>query len=233
MNKIINILKQNEIKYVIVEEEILENLKFIEMLKQNDIVIFQGKQLYKYIILEIIERIQKNMKLEENIEISMISNILTDEVKGNINLLLEKYTKIKIITNHPEQFKKVEQKISEELGYPVIITNNKQKALKKSNIIINLDFDEKEINKYNINENAIIVSIENNINIKSKRFNGKIVKDYETNPKKEESEKQIYEKIEYRNNLNEANLSKFEITRNIIKESQIKLTKLITMRGQI
>ena len=52
------------------------------------------------------------------------------------------------------------------------ISNNKRKSLLKSEIIINIDFTEESINKYKIFDNAIIVNINDKINIQSKRFNG-------------------------------------------------------------
>lgn len=52
------------------------------------------------------------------------------------------------------------------------ITNNKRKSLLKSEIIMNIDFVEENINKYKIYDNAIIVNLSDKINMQSKRFNG-------------------------------------------------------------
>ena len=43
------------------------------------------------------------------------------------------------------------------------ISNNKKKCLRRKEIIINIDFPEELINKYNIYEKAIIINIEENI----------------------------------------------------------------------
>ena len=184
-------------------------------------------------LLEIIKYIESKKKLEENIEIALITESITEETIGTTMLLIEKYKKVKIITNHPEQFLKIENKILEENGYPIIITKNKQKALKKSTIIINLDFEEEEINKYNICENSIIISIGKNIRIQSKRFNGTIIHDYKLNADKQECERKLYEQRLVRNRIEEANLSKFEISRKILKEENIQITQLVTAKGII
>lgn len=210
-----------------------ENIELIELLIKNKFVIFEGKELHKYMLLEIIKYIESKKKLEENIEIALITENLTEEAVGTTMLLIEKYKKVKIITNHPEQFLKIENKILEETGYPIIITKNKQKALKKSTIIINLNFEEEEINKYNIYENSIIISIGKNIKIKSKRFNGTVIHDYKLNLDKQECERKLYEQRMVRNKIEEANLSKFEISRIILNEEKIQITELVTAKGRI
>jgi len=52
------------------------------------------------------------------------------------------------------------------------ISNNKRKSLFESKIVINIDFPEETINKYKIYDNAIIININDKINVQSKRFNG-------------------------------------------------------------
>ena len=52
------------------------------------------------------------------------------------------------------------------------ISNNKRKSLLKSQIIINIDFPEELINTYRIYDKAIILNINDKINLRSKRFNG-------------------------------------------------------------
>ena len=77
----------------------------------------------------------------------------------------------------------------EELGILIKLTNNMRTNLKKSDIIINIDFPEEQINKLNIPNNAIILNIPRNININSKKFSGINIKTWETKiPDKYKSE---------------------------------------------
>ena len=69
----------------------------------------------------------------------------------------------------------------------ITISNNKKKSLLKPQLILNIDFNKELINKYRINENAVIVNLEGNIKIESKRFNGINVNDYEINVGREEN----------------------------------------------
>ena len=160
IEKIVKKLKHYEINSVVLSKKIHLISDFVNMLNSHEISIFDGKWLGQYLILDIIEKLEKNAKILEGDEVAILANDLTEEVKGNIIALLKKYKKVKIITNHAEKFKKLENDLFEKDGVAIIISNNKKKSLLKAGIIINFDFVEEEINKYNINENSIIISID-------------------------------------------------------------------------
>ena len=110
------------------------------------------------------------------------------------------------------------------------ITNNKKKSLLKSEIIINLDFVEENINKYKIYNNAIIINISDKIAIQSKRFNGINVSYYKIGIpdeyKMEAFEDEIvYESLIYRKNYK-------HISKEISKDG-IKVNRLIGNNGII
>ena len=110
------------------------------------------------------------------------------------------------------------------------VSNNKIKSLLKSEIIINIDFPEELVNKYRIYDKAIILNINDNISLKSKRFNGinvnyykiKIPDEYKIEGFKDEI---IYESLIYGKRYQ-------EINEKIIKDN-IKLEKLIGRNGPI
>jgi len=110
------------------------------------------------------------------------------------------------------------------------ISNNKKKSLLKSEIIINIDFVEECINKYKIYDNAIIINVNDKINIQSKRFNGininyfkvQIPDEYKLEGFEGEI---IYESLIYR--------KKYEIINNKIIKDKIEINKLIGNNGII
>ena len=57
------------------------------------------------------------------------------------------------------------------MGIMIRVTNNK-KSLLKTDIIINLDFDEDELNKYIIPNKGILVNVNNKIRVNKKSFSG-------------------------------------------------------------
>lgn len=110
------------------------------------------------------------------------------------------------------------------------ITNNKKKSLLKVEIIINIDFAEENINKYKIYDKAIIININDKINIQSKRFNGINVNYYKIeipNEYKLEGfqDEIIYESLLYGKSFKNAN-------KEILKDN-IKINKLIGNNGII
>ncbi len=97
----------------------------------------------------------------------------------NIRKIAKEYKRVNIITNHISKFKNIEKQILENEGIMITVVNNKRKSLVKAKIILNVDFPTELINKYNIYEEAIIINLQGNVKINSKRFNGININDYE------------------------------------------------------
>lgn len=254
MEKVARKLNKKEIDKVIVSKELHKYINFMNALTSNGIKVFDGKWLIQYLVIDIIEYLNKNKILENKDEVAILSNDLTEEVKGNLIELAKKFKKIRIITNHSEKFKKIETDYIEN-GIPLIITNNRKKALNNQNLIINFDFIEETINEYWVNDNAIIINLEGKLKINKKRFSGIIVTDCEVE-KIDESEqndkenlnlqeflndfyaKEVYEEKVYsllakRTRLSEANFSRFEVARKIIEDEKIKVKELFGINGKI
>ena len=104
-------------------------------------------------------------------------------------------------------------------GIILNISNNYSKSLRKSNIIINYDFLEEEINKYVINKTACLININHKVKINSKSFSGLNINSYNINlPNK-------YEYGEWQKNFNtaifyESLIYKNTSAKNIIQELQ-------------
>lgn len=176
-NKIIQNAKSNKI---ILSKTVFENEIYKNQLYSYGYDIVDGKWLFEAIACDILDYIieQKSLKKEE-ISISVLVNDLSEYSLENIKQLAKEYKMLSIVTNHIDKFKKIENLILEESGLMITVNNNNKKSLIKSNIILNIDFPNELINKYNIYEEAIIVSIHKKIKIRKKRFNGIIINDYE------------------------------------------------------
>ena len=177
--KTVKTLKNNSnSKKVVLSKEIQKNKKYIDYLNYYELEICDGKFLYELLIPEIIQFIisKKNIK---NINISILINDLTEVAISNIIELAKTYKSINIVTNHVEKFERIVKKLENDEGIIVTITNNKRKSLMKSQIILNIDFPNELINKYNLKDDAIIINIKQNAIIKRKRFGGTYVNNYE------------------------------------------------------
>ncbi len=111
------------------------------------------------------------------------------------------------------------------------ISNNRKKSLLKSQIIINMDFPEELINKYKIFDNAIIININDKINLQSKRFNGINVNYYKINLPEEYKLDKFMDEIVYESLIYTKNNYK-EISKKIMQDN-IKIIGLIGNNGNI
>lgn len=180
IKKLIKKLIKNEWQNVVLSKELLENIDLVNNLNANNINIFDGRWLEKYLTIEILDYIvmKKSIKKEET-EIAITVNQITDFCLEIIKILSKQYKRLTVVTNHIEKLRKIEEEIYEKEGILIVISNNQKKSLIKPSIILNIDFNKQLLNKYKINENAIILNLEGDMRIEEKRFNGINVNDYE------------------------------------------------------
>ena len=178
-DKIKIILNKTGCKKICISKKIKQN-KFIENIKNNQIEIVCGKWLYMILTNEILEYILKKENMEKSkTTIAIVINKIDNECMfENIRKIIREYKNVNIVTNKIANFKKIEEQFEKE-GILINVSNNKKKAFLRSNIILNIDFSNEQINQYNIPEKAIIVSENANIKINKKRFNGICINDYE------------------------------------------------------
>lgn len=240
--KIVKRIKKNNIEQVVLSKKIKKDKDIIKELNNYNITILDGKWLMQYMIKEIIFYLEEHKKINDSDEIAVLANNVNNEVRRVINELFNKYKKVRVVTNKLEIFKKMENELFNCYGIPVIVSNNKRKALSKSSLIINFDFNQENINKYSINEKAIIINLNEEIKIEKKRFNGFVVCDYEIalengssiDGLKEQTEfslKDILEEKIYSNieKINEYNI--YNEVRNIIEKYNIHISELIGKNG--
>ena len=180
VSKIIKVMIKNDIEYVVLSKTLTENKNFINALNANNIKIFNGRWLEKYLTFEILEYVinQKGIKKEET-EIAITTNEITDLTIETIKILSKQYKKLIVVTNHIEKLRRVEKELYDNDGILIVVANNTKKSLLKPKIILNLDFNMQVLNKYKINENAIIINVEGDMKIRSKRFSGININNYE------------------------------------------------------
>lgn len=233
-----------KLKYYNINDVVLENKLHIDDFKntlyENNINILDGRWLFNYLIIDIMKYITelKQEKLE-NQEISVLVNDLTDVSTYNIYELAEKVKRLNIITNNIDKFKNIENKLYKEKGIMITVSNNKRKSLVKTKMILNIDFPEDLINKYNINNRAILVNVENEVKINSKTFNGININFYNIKIKDEITNKfkdnNIYDEFN-KNILYESivyNKIRYQTIKEKIKKDEIVIDGLIGGNGQI
>ena len=200
-----NILTKTNSKKLVLSKQVKQQEAYVNYLYSYNYEIVDGRWLFQMLIFDVLEYVIKTLKIkEEEIKIGILVNDISELAIYVIKKLVTRYKYVKIVTNHIDRFKNIEEKISEEQGIFINVGNNKRKILSKTNILLNLDFPTELINRYTINNTATIVNFKGNVKIRNKRFNGLNINDYEidwkTNPHFEKFDaKDIYEATQHKN----------------------------------
>lgn len=169
-------LRELKITHIIFSNEIESSeiyVKIQQAAHQNSIDIFNGRLLMRYMdydILEYIMNLQKtNMKQED------IYFLIKKDSTLNLQFLskfIEKCKTVNIVTNDIDRFKKIQEKLYKKENILIGVSNNKAKSLKRAQYILNINFEQKDIEKFKINRNAIIINFKNTITYKRNIFDG-------------------------------------------------------------
>lgn len=173
LNKVSKYLRTNCINKVCLSNNLLNNAVFLEFIKKENISYFDGRWIFKHMMINCAEYICtcKKEKLEYQ-EIAILSNNVDWNLIYNIKKIATKVRIVNIITNCENKFRKLEKELYEEKGIILNINNNYKKSLIKSDIIFNYDFSEDELNKYLLPKKACIINFENEIKKLPKSFEG-------------------------------------------------------------
>lgn len=225
--KIKELLNSSKVNTVILSKKIKEDKDFINLIYSNNLNIIDGRNLFKRLSLDIVEYIIKKNQINiSDLKIAIMTNNYDKITESIINNMSMKCKNLQIITEYINKFEKIESALYKE-GIIINITNNKRKSMRDSDIILNMDFPNEYVNKYNIYEKAIIVSFEEKIKIKKKRFSGSVINWYNATIKNKE---------QLLNFLDEQDLQKFDLNEIIesffltdkIKAKDIYIESLIT-----
>ena len=234
------IMQDKEYQNIVLSKYLIEKQEFKNELYSKNINILDGRWLFKHLIPEVITYVSEVQEIE--IGTKEISILVNENNNLNLRMIIDLAKIVKtlnIVTNNIGSFKTIEEYLYENFGIMIKITNNNRKALIKSNIIINLDFPKELLNKYVIPRKTIVLNMEEEIKIQSKRFSGINAHYYNVEfPDKYKNElienniygyfenTLLYESILYRKNS-------YEKIREEIVENKSKIVSLIGKRGTI
>lgn len=175
MKHVQQLMKKYQITNLVLAEELKRFSYFSkeENIFQKQVHIIDGKGIMPYLLKEIIEYIlkiqQKPMELEDlYLCMKQNSKIYLD----NIYYLTHYFKTINIITPNITTFQKIADDIEEKENIVITVSNNKKKSLKKARLIVNFDFEEKEIKKYTIFRRAILIILNHSNPYESVGFDG-------------------------------------------------------------
>lgn len=221
----------NNIKTIVLEQQIMNNEVAKNILYSNNINILDGTKINRFLTNNLIEKIYeyKNKKIETG-EITILVNDNDDINTHIITVLAEKIKRLNIITNNTQKFRKMVEKLYDELGILIKLSSNMKTNIKNADILVNIDFSEELINQLDIPINATILNIPQDININSKKFSGINIKKWEVEIPNEYKIDKFDEKIIYEIGIyGKSTTQIFEQ----IKKDNLKIKYFIGVNGMI
>lgn len=222
------IINKNSKEKIILSKELKKYEKELNLSKKGSKIVFFVYDILKYITNNL------NIKIElQNIYI--LANEYNKENIEIIKYLSNKVKTINIVTNNIVKYRRLEEKLYNEEGILITITNNKTKGLKRANFVINLDFDNETIKNYNMNMNSIIINCANNKIDVLKYFQGIIINDIEIKIEEKKENEELYKEFD-KTEIYSSFQSKKETyieTINRIKNDKVEVEGLVGMSGNI
>lgn len=162
-------------KNICVSDNLLQNPKFMQFVNNNAFHLADGKWLFKVMSDKVLEFVvsMKN-EIMANQEISILCNQLDETILEKIKEICKKVKICNILTNNIKQFQKLEEEIYAINGIILNVSNNYKRALMKSNIVVNFDFDTKFLEKCSFSKNAYFIDLKRNLD-----FLGRSIIDFE------------------------------------------------------
>lgn len=229
--------KKKECNCIVIGKKLKEDIEFINKINEMDIPISDGRWLFKFLVIQILEYISKCQDINiDKLRIAIVTSENNELISYYIEELNKINNRIKIITGHREKFYYIEEKLYYDKGIVLEISNNKRKALQDIDVIFNFDFDEERINRYKLAQKAIIVNFKEKIDIKQKFFSGININFYEL-----EFENKAMNILEWTSNFNKEELYESYLYRNdkierleqdIVKDN-VRINGLIGNKGKI
>ena len=172
VKKIKYILEKERVRQIAIQNKLKKDEILINLLHSSNINICSSKWILKKCTDQIVDLI-----IKEKNEISICVNEVDLMTQEYISKFAKEFKRINIITNHIGKFKKIEEKLYNEEGILINITNNKRKSLSKAELILNVDFPKELINEFSIYDRCTIINWDEPLKIRKKRFDGKIIEE--------------------------------------------------------
>lgn len=253
-------ISKAKIDTVVFSNEIVQcpfYFKIEQELNQYGKKILNGRKLMKYMDYDIFEYILNLQKAD--IQKEEVFFLIKKDRNLDLQFLsrfIEKCKTVNIITNDIEKFKEMQTNLYEKENILIGVSNNKNKSLKRAKYIFNINMDKRDLEKFKMNRNAMIINFDSYIQYNSNTFDGINVNYFQIDMPDEYIEK--FEKINEDNEFDKVKLyegillkeieiekkkttmlSKSELAKrkymvqNIINRDGIKITGLIGNNGRI
>lgn len=171
-------IKKYNIQNVVLNNELNKNKEFRKTFEENKKNIITGSRIGKILLPKIIEEIANYSKIpKEKLKIVLLMDEYSIENIDLIECISKDIKQLSVVSKNYTKYEKTANKLYQNYGYMVKLYGKHKREFKRDNIIINLDFSEKEIQNIVLSRNGIIISLNEKINKLRKSFNGIIIND--------------------------------------------------------
>ena len=180
--KAYNLLYNNKIFNIVLDDNLYNNELFKNLLYTANINIINGKKLSNTLTYEVLEYISKHAKCNlSDLEVSLLVNEYNFINEYNIKKIVQNVKVLNIVSNNVDRFTKLSSQLYEEYGSYIQITSNLNQSLKRSNIIINIDFEKQELTKSIFPKDCVIINLNKEFCETKKGFNGVLINGLDIN----------------------------------------------------
>lgn len=176
--KVLKNIEKYNVQNVVLNNELVQNENFCEMLMEHKKYIVTGRRLGKALLLKILNDI--SMYTKYNIQKLKVVLLMDEYSIENLNLIecISKEVKqLSIVSKNHTKFEKTANKLFERYGYSIKLYGDEVKEFKRDNVIINLDFNSEMLKNMYFNKYGIIISLNDKITNLRKSFEGIIIND--------------------------------------------------------
>ena len=179
--KIIKEMNMHKVENVLLSKELNKNINLYHALEESKKYIITGKRMSKALLNKFVHEISKYTRFsKEKMNVLLLMNEYSLENIDLIELLSKDVKEFNLISRNYTKYEKTSARLFEHYGYMINLYNiDTTKDFRRTNLVINLDFSEKEIQKIKLPKNSIILSLNNYIKTVKNGFNGVIINDVE------------------------------------------------------
>ena len=188
--KIIKEMNMHKVENVLLSKELNKNVNLCHTLEESKKYLITGRRMGKVLLNKFLTEISTYTKCPKNkMNVLLLMHEYSLENIDLIEYLSKDVKEFNLISKNYTKYEKTSLKLFEHYGYMLNLYNSDTtKDFRRINLIINLDFTEKEIQKIKLPKNSIIVSLNNSIKTVKNGFNGIIINDVEVTSLKKEND---------------------------------------------
>lgn len=175
--KVSKILNKQKIGTVLLNNNLTENIDFCQELLDNKKYIITGKRMYKVLMLRMLKDISIQMDIPlPKFKVVMLINEYSWDNIDLVKIISKEVKSLTVVTNDKEKYSNLVTELFEKFGIVLKVFDKSKTNFRYNHIIINIDFNSKDMNKICVNNNSLIFcGMAQNYKIK-KSFNGIIIR---------------------------------------------------------